>query len=113
MIRAQGTISPEWITSIYDEDEDKTEWKIGPLNQEQLEEVLFGSGQVAGMVELSPQGIRTALKYGLLDWRGFQDSEKEVPFSRSEFKRIPADIRSELAWKIIGKSRITEEEAKN
>ena len=94
---------------------DATEFKLKPLNREQMDVVLEGASQTeAGNLKLNSRGIGYALRYGLVDWKNFTDSQgREIKCTHPNFTKLPWGIGIELAGEIVNQSFMSEEDSKN
>lgn len=103
-------LEPEWYTPNQPDDGAPTEFLLKPLNGMEYAAVLVHSNAAGGV---SIQGVREAIRYGLIDWKNFNDADgKAVPFSQLNSSRINAVTLLELADKILEISELTGDQKK-
>lgn len=113
MITAKPTgIAPSWYTPEQGEDEEKTRFKLRPLETPEMESIMCMTEH--GTAEYHPKNNEKILRLGLVGWENFSlPDASELKFTYINFKSIPLGLRSELVAEILTRSRLTEDEAKN
>lgn len=109
-------VASRWYTPASQEGEESpAKFKIRPLDGEQLSEAMYQAKITEnGGIELHPDGMRSALRNGLIDWQNVMDTDgNEIPFSRTAIRLLPWTERLDLAGEIINISFMTEDEEKN
>ena len=110
----KSKVEPEWYTLEKDKGEDNpAEFELVPLNGQRLGEVMEGA-DFESENPFTEKGVQCALKYGVQGWRNVLDQDdNEVKFALVHFRDFAWTTRIELASAIIGKSSITDDDAKN
>lgn len=103
-------LAPSWFRP----DECDAEFYIQPMNGLQALEVM---GEVTGdedQTRLTGKGLKAALRYGLIDWRGItDDGGQEVKFTRALVNDLDPTTLTIIAAEIVNRTRLTEQEEKN
>ena len=115
-LMALGGFVPDWFTPKQGgEDEDKTSFKLKPLDGLELHSVMSDSfvGD-DGNIRLNKRGRNEALSKGLVGWKNFKsDKNKNLKFSVTNFNRIAPTLIDLIVNEIIDRSQLTADEIKN
>jgi len=100
--------------SLSDSDEKPTRFKLKPLTQIELLEVMSeGDSLSDGSFQPNHSGRLLLLRRGLVGWDEVYRDGEQVKFSKSEANSLPAQVLGELANEIIIRSVLTDEEKKS
>ena len=113
MIKIHRRIETTWVKLS---DDDDTEFQIRPLNSPTMIDVQNGVSfdEDSGNILLTGAAIMSAVRYGVLDWKGVADeNEQPIKFSIDRLEWLPASELKLLASKVISLGRLTEPERKN
>lgn len=117
---ASSPLAPfEYVLEADRNEEAPPTFKLRGLNGIEFMEVMADakSDETGNRVDLTPQGLRTAIRYGLLGWQNFNDAEgNRVRFfgdMNKNLARLRLTQLTELAGQIIEASDIGEDDAKN
>jgi len=115
MLKISSPVGARWYVPLSEKEKDRPcRFKIRPLTGEELENALYKHEfSKSGGLMIHPDGIKSALSNGILDWENVCDDRGEVTFSRLSIRLLPYEIRAELASEIINMSFMSEEEEKN
>lgn len=109
-----GLVEQEYIPEDDKDSENPTVFRLKPLNGMQYMEVMSEVKRVGDFLRVSGDGLKLAIKYGLVGWKDFYDENgKDVKFNPHTVLRVPSDVLAELADKIISISRLEGTEIKN
>lgn len=113
-IKAVAVGSPIWFKPEGQaEGETPAEFKLRPLTQPEYLEVI-NDHYDPERKRFTGKGIMAAVRYGLLDWRGYVDSDgKEQKFTRGAVNEVPFDVLTDIGIKVIEITQNSEEERKN
>ncbi len=116
MIKALQGIKPEWWTPPgQEEGEEPARFLWKPLDGFKALEVLqHGQMGLDGVLKLTPEGIKKAVQFGVVDWENVVDvvTGEPIKFSYSKLGLIPVDVLVELAGLIANASNVDQAEKK-
>jgi hypothetical protein len=95
------------FVTIADRDSDnKTIFKIKPLNGMQAMEVMHNLlRDEYGNFKVSAAGLKLALQYGLEGWDNLLDEQgNRIPFAKANVNKVPSNVLIEIASEIINRS---------
>ena len=108
-------IAEDYVTEGDRGSDEPTSFSLKPLNGMQYMEVIAelktnGDGEAS----LTGEGLKLAIKYGLVGWKNFCDEDgANLKFNKLSVTFIPPTILAELASEIISRSEVGAEERKN
>lgn len=112
--QAASILAPFWHEP---EGADGLKFRVRGLTGIQIFDVNAHSVRNGDSISWTSAGIRAALKFGLLDWEGFKDSDgNDVAFGKDAEKniaRLDFMMANELFSVILGASNLGNEVAKN
>lgn len=113
-IKAVTVGSPIWFKPEGQEDGvSAAEFKIRPLTQPEYLEIINDHFDPERK-RFTAKGIMAAVRYGLLDWRGFLGADgKEQRFTRGALNEVPYTALTDIGIKIVEITQNSEEERKN
>lgn len=106
-IKALNPFAPVWYTPPGQDDEGAiSEFQLIGLNgiqQAELQPEISVEGDAGDDVVISPRGMALLLRYGLVDWKNFEDDSGPVIFGSwdANQRRMPLPLQSELAAQIF------------
>ena len=119
-MKLAGGLVEAWYTlreeqDAVDADEKPTRFKLKPLTQIELLEVMSeGDSLSDGSFQPNHTGRLILLRRGLVGWdEVYGDDGEPMVFSKSEANNLPAQVLGEIANEIIVRSVITPEEKKS
>ena len=112
-IKAVVVASAIWFKPEGQDEASPAEFKIRPLTQPEYLEVI-NDHYDPERKRFTAKGIIAAVRYGLLDWRGYLGADsKELRFNRGAINEMPYDVLTDIGIKVIDMTQNTEEERKN
>ena len=114
-ISALNPVDPFWFTPDSEEDEENpTRFKIrGLLGDEQSQitpEIIFDAE--GRFKSISGEGIRKALKFGLIAWENFSNDKGEMSCKPGNHKFMTHSLRFDLVIAILNASIMGDDDAK-
>lgn len=115
-IIANDIITTSWYTPKSEEGQSSpTRFKIKPLDGSKALEVRSDTTvNEDGQVLLTGHALNTSVKYGLVGWENFVDSDgNNIDYTPYAIDKLSASMLEELAGVIIGKTSFTGQARKN
>ena len=120
MIKAIGSFTQVEFISKYDNEKDKTIFLLGSIStkqmgiiQDMLSRWRVNGGKMEEIIVQTAQRNYELVKCGLKGWKNFKDNDKDVIFSEKNSEKIPIEVISEIADKLLELNTLSFVELKN